>query len=184
MDEHDVAHDPVDTALITALSTEGVLHGDEPEGATSGVAGLTVEELAERTRLPATVVEAVAREGLLHPIPASDPRRFPEDDVTVLRAGTSLLEAGLPLGELLDLARRTDQALRTLAEHAVDVFLHFVRDPVRGTTEDPEAAAAQLVEAFQTMLPASSELVGAHFRRLLVAAARARVESAGSDTAP
>jgi hypothetical protein len=169
-----VTADPVDAALIEALST-----------ATGGTDGtLTLDELADRAGLPAAVVEAVAREGLLHPVPASDPPRFAEDDLTVLRAGTTLLEAGLPLGELLDLARRTDQTLRELADHAVEVFLHFVRDPVRGTSDDPAEAADQLVGAFRAMLPATGELVGAHFRRLLVAAARARVEDPGADTAP
>ncbi len=167
--------DPVDEALITALSTAG---SDDVD------AGLDLDELAARSGLPVAVVEAVAREGLLHPVPGSDPAQYTADDVTVLRAGTTLLEAGLPLAELLDLARRTDQGLRELADHAVDVFLHFVRDPVRGTTDDPDDAASRLVEAFQRMLPASSELVGAHFRRLLVAAARARVEAEGADTAP
>lgn len=169
--------DPVDAALIAALSTESGT-------ATGATPGLSLDELAERAGLPATVVEAVAREGLLHPVPGSDPPRFTVDDLSVLTAGTTLLEAGLPLGELLDLARRTDQTLRELADHAVEVFLHFVRDPVRGTAEDPDEAAQRLVGAFQSMLPATGELVGAHFRRLLVAAARARVEDRGPDTAP
>ena len=171
--------DPVDAALIEALSTAT---GDtDPDG---DAGSLSLEDLAERAGLPTTVVEAVAREGLLHPVPDTDPPRFSEDDLTVLRAGTTLLEAGLPLGELLDLARRTDQSLRQLADHAVEVFLHFVRDPVRGTAEDPDEAAGQLVAAFRSMLPATGELVGAHFRRLLVAAARARVEDRGPDEAP
>ena len=170
--------DPVDAALIEALSTAAA-------GAPGAdAAGLSLDELAEQADLPPAVVEAVAREGLLHPVPDSDPPRFAEDDLVVLQAGTTLLQAGLPLGELLDLARRTDQTLRELADHAVDVFLHFVRDPVRGTADDPDAAAEQLVTAFRSMLPATGELVGAHFRRLLVAAARARVEADGADAAP
>ena len=171
--------DPVDAALIEALST--ATGSTDAEGATRT---LTLDQLADASGLPATVVEAVAREGLLHPLPATDPPQFAEDDLTVLRAGTTLLEAGLPLGELLDLARRTDQTLRELADHAVEVFLHFVRDPVRGTADDPDEAAGQLVAAFRSMLPATGELVGAHFRRLLVAAARARVEDRGTDGAP
>lgn len=168
-----MAADPVDQALIEALR----------DGSQDRV-GLEVDDLAARTGLPTTVVEAVAREGLLHPLPGTEPPRYDEDDVTVLAAGTRLLEAGLPLGELLDLARRTDQTLRGLADHAVEVFLHFVRDPVRGAEDDPDAAAGRLVEAFQTMLPATGELLGAHFRQLLVAAARARVEAEQADTAP
>jgi len=193
--------DPVDRALIAALSTDWSLQestdGSLPEstdgagpestdGVRSDVAatdGLTVEDLADRAGLPVAVVEAVAREGLLHPIPDADPARYTRDDVTVLRAGATLLTAGLPLGELFDLARRADQALRELADHAVEVFLHFVRDPARARTEDPDAAASEVVAAFRGMLPAASDLVGAHFGRLLVTAARARVEAEAADGA-
>lgn len=167
--------DPVDAALIEALSTV--------TGPGDAAQALTLEELAARAGLPEAVVEATAREGLLHPVPGTDPVRFTADDLSVLTAGTTLLEAGLPLGELLDLARRTDQTLRELADHSVDVFLRFVRDPVRGTAEDADEAADRLVTAFRSMLPATGELVGAHFRRLLVAAARARVEAEQADAA-
>jgi hypothetical protein len=192
--------DPVDRALIAALSTDWSLHGSTDgslqrstdgslQESTSGSppsdvdAGLTAQDLADQVGLPLAVVEAVAREGLLHPVPNADPPRYTRDDVTVLRAGTILLEAGLPLGELLDLARRADQALRELADHAVEVFLHFVRDPARARTDDPDGAADEVVAAFRGMLPAASDLVGAHFGRLLVTAARARVEAEAVDGA-
>lgn len=164
--------DPVDEALADALTS--VDDGSE--------ALLTLQELAERSGISEAVLEAVAREGLLVPT-ATDPPRFAPSDVDVVRAGVSLLEAGLPLGELLDLARRTDEALRDLADHAVETFLRFVRDPVRGTAESPDEASQQLVMAFRSMLPATGELVGSHFRRLLVLAARARLEHRQDDAA-
>jgi hypothetical protein len=169
----DVSLDPVDEALAAALS--GPLP-DEDDAAT-----LTLPELAERSGLSLAVLEAVAREGLLAPQPGTD--RYAAGDVAVVRAGVQLLEAGLPLGEFLDLARRTDQALRDLADHAVETFLRFVRDPVRGTSESPDEAARHLVTAFTTMLPATGELVGSHFRRLVLVAARARLRGEADDTA-
>jgi hypothetical protein len=181
--------DPVDRALIAALSTDWSLHestdwslqeSTELHDPNTGT-GLTAQDLADRAGLPLAVVEAVAREGLLHPVPDADPPRYTRDDVTVLSAGTTLLEAGLPLGELLDLARRADHALRELADHAVEVFLHFVRDPARARTDDPDGAASQVVAAFRGMLPATSDLVGAHFGRLLITAARARMEAEAVD---
>lgn len=122
------------------------------------------------------VLEAIEREGLLAPPLADGERRYSPSDVETVRAGLALLEAGLPLGELLDLARRLDASLREVADHAVELFLRFVRDPVRGTATTDEEAATRLVEAFQRMLPAASDVVGQHFRRLVVAAARARIE--------
>lgn len=155
---------PADAALAAALSAPAEDADDL----------LTLEELAERADVSLPLLEAIAREGFLVPR-ATDPDRFALEDADVVGAGLSLLEAGLPLAELLDIARRTDDAMRGIAEHAVDVFVEFVRDPVRGTSSSEEEAAEQLVGAFRTMLPATEKLVGSHFRSLLVTAARERL---------
>lgn len=175
--------DPVDAALAAALATP------LPDEAPGGL--VTLEELAERSNTSPAVLEALAREGLLLPRDPGDPDdpgappRYAVDDSSVVDAGMALLEAGLPLAELLDLARRADEALRSLADHAVETFLRYVRDPVRGTAGDQAQAADELVAAFRTMLPATGTLVGGHFRRLVVAAARARIgEASGEPPTP
>jgi hypothetical protein len=143
-----------------------VLGGDEDPGEL-----VTLEALADRTGLSLPLLQAVAREGLLI-AQTEDPPRYRVADAEAVRAGLELVEAGLPLGELLDLARRTDEAMRPIAEHAVDLFVRFVRDPVLGTSDSDEEASGRLVAAFQSMLPATEQLVGLHFRELLLAAAR------------
>lgn len=160
---------PADAALAAALSS--------PLPDESGEDGLlTLEELAAASGLSVAVLEAVEREGLLVPRTSEREPRYAAADVDVVRAGMQLLEAGLPLGELLDLARRTDDALRGVADHAVDVFLRFVRDPIRGTAASDDEAVDRLLDAFQRMLPAAGDLVGSHMRRLVVASARARLD--------
>jgi hypothetical protein len=153
------APDPSDAALAAALTP-----GDDGEL-------VTLQQLADRADLSLPLLEAVAREGLLV-ARADDPPRYALRDAEVVRAGLALVQAGLPLGELLDLARRTDEAMRPIAEHAVELFVAFVRDPVLGTSADDDEAAERLVAAFRTMLPATEQLVGQHFRELLLAAAR------------
>lgn len=160
------ALDPADAALAAALVT-GPADGDE---ATLH----TIEELAEVADLSLPLLEAIAREGLLVPR-GEDPPRFAREDAEAVRAGLALVEAGLPLAELLDLARRTDTAMRGVAEHAVDLFVEFVRDPVHGSAASSDEAAERLLAAFQAMLPATERLVGHHFRQLLVATARRRI---------
>jgi hypothetical protein len=54
-----------------------------------------------------------------------------------------------------------------------------VRDPIRATASSSEEAADQLVNAFRTMLPATTKLVATHFRRVLLDAAQARLEREG-----
>lgn len=168
-----VGLDDVDAALAAALA------GPLPDEGAGGL--LTLEELAEASGTPVVILEALTRERLLLPRDPGDPDagvppRWGRDDAAVVDAGMALLEAGLPLAELLELARRADDALGALADHAVETFLRYVRDPVRGGTEDDGRAADELVTAFRSMLPASGTLVGGHFRRLVVAKARQRVQ--------
>jgi hypothetical protein len=93
----------------------------------------------------------------------------------MVRGALRLLEYGLPLGELLSLARDTNDAMVALAARAVELFDEHVRKPIRDTV-GAEGAAAQLVEAFDALLPAVTNLVANHFRRVLLAEAEERLE--------
>ena len=71
--------------------------------------------------------------------------------------------------------------MREVAERAVDVFIRFVRDPIQSPgRKSEEEAAERLVEAFSTMLPATSKLVARHFEQVLLAVAQERIENVGS----
>ena len=161
-----------DEALAAAL-------GDPLPG--EPVERLTVDELAERTGVSPTLLDVLAREGLL--VPRSDDPAAPYTlaDVDAVRAGLALMEAGVPLSELLALAREHDAAMRRLADRAVDLFARYVVDPIRGETESEAEATQRMVAALQAMLPAASAVVSHHVGRRLVAAAQARI--AGEDAA-
>lgn len=160
--------EPADAALARALREDA---GDL----------LELDELAERSGLSLPLLEALAREGLLPAREGGEQTLYSERDLGPVHSGLALLEAGLPLDELLQLAREADAALADIAEDAVELFLGFVRDPVRGTTQDAEEAAAALVERFEVMLPEAERLVGARFGQLVLAAARERVTEAAAE---
>jgi DNA-binding transcriptional MerR regulator len=160
--------DAADEALVAAIESPSPDRAD---------ARLSLDELAERTGVSPALLQAIEREGLLVPRETDEGPVYTEDDVAAVSAGLQLLEAGLPLGELLALAREHDAAMRPVAERAVDLFVRFVRDPIRGATPSDEEAAEKLTEAFAKMLPATGALVGSHFRRLLIAEAQARLET-------
>jgi DNA-binding transcriptional MerR regulator len=171
MSEHDASPqgadaplDAPDAALVAAVADD--------EHAPFDLAGL-----AEETGAGTTLLEALERAGLLvaHHVDDEGVARYSPADAAAVRAGLSLLEAGLPLGELLDLARRADAAVTEVADHAVEAFLRFVRDPVRGTAGSDDEAATRLVTAYREMLPATERLVAHHLRRRLLATAGARV---------
>lgn len=167
--------DAGEEALAAALA--GPLPGetDAPER-TYDRAGL-----ARATGVPMTLLEALEREGLLL-APGGGP--YAESDAAAVRAGLALLDAGVPLSELLALAREHDRATKAVAVHAVDLFARYVRDPIRATTQDEDEAGQRMVAALTAMLPAATALVSHQFRQHLLAAARARLEGDAGEAVP
>jgi DNA-binding transcriptional MerR regulator len=132
---------------------------------------LGLDEFAQRSGVPASLIQAVEREGIRFGIELDGEERYTTADIEMVRGALRLLEFGLPLGELLALARDTNEAMTALAARAVELFDEHVRKPIRDTAASEEAAAAQLVEAFDTLLPAVTNLVASHFRRVLLGVA-------------
>jgi DNA-binding transcriptional MerR regulator len=150
-------------------------------GGTASGASLSLDELAERTGVSATLLEAIEREGLIQAVERDGERFYTEGDATTVARGLELLSAGLPLSELLSLARDHDRVMREIARRAVDVFIRFVRDPLIAQGSDKEDSARKLVEAFNSMLPATAELVARHFERLLISEGLARLAQDGDE---
>ncbi len=136
---------------------------------------LLLEEFAQRSGVPASLIQAVEREGIKLGRTIGGEERYTASDIEMVRGALRLLEFGLPLGELLALARETNEAMVRLADRAVELFDEHVRKPIRDTAGSDEAAAAELVEAFDTLLPAVTNLVANHFRRVLLAQAEGRL---------
>lgn len=136
---------------------------------------LTTEELATTSQTSPVVISLLVREGWIVPHMTTDGERFDRADLGAVTAGLRLVEAGLPMAELLDLARKMDDAMDPVASLAVDVFARFVRDSIQASAVSSGEAASVLLRAVDEMLPATAELVGEHFRRLVVKHATARL---------
>jgi DNA-binding transcriptional MerR regulator len=167
---------PPDAALASAVTTAAPTPDDTE-------APYDRDGLAAAVGASTTLLASVARAGLLlpHHVDAEGVARYSAADVDAVRAGLTLLDAGLPLAELLALAGPTDAAVTDVAERAVEAFLRFVRDPVLGSTPDDEEAAARLVTAYERMLPATERLVAHHLRRRLIGAALGRLAADAGD---
>lgn len=150
------------------------VHAARGDGADEDL--LPLEEFARRSGVPASLIQAVEREGIKLGRTVEGEERYTVADIEMVRAALRLLEFGLPLGELLALARDANEAMVQLAGRAVELFDEHVRKPIRDTAASDAAAAAQLVEAFDTLLPAVSNLVANHFRRVLLLQAEERLE--------
>jgi DNA-binding transcriptional MerR regulator len=171
-------------AAIARVLGDGPERPDADLAAAVAVAGGTVdpdellplEEFATRSGVPASLIQAVEREGIKLGRTVEGEERYTAADIDMVRGALRLLEYGLPLGELLALARETNQAMVRLAGRAVELFDDHVRKPIIDTSGSADAAAAQLVEAFDALLPAVTNLVSNHFRRVLLAQAQERFE--------
>jgi DNA-binding transcriptional MerR regulator len=179
---------PTDPASLGASEGGTEDHGI---GSESGPL-LTIGELAEVTGVPLALLKAVEAEGLLIPRRLGGQDRYTGEDVAAARAGLLLLEWGIPLSALLDLARRHHEATETVAAEAVSMFSTHVRGPLRrahppaeadtdrgGAADEPHIE--RLLQAYAELLPAVNTLVGHHFTRTLLAAALDHVEQIGSD---
>jgi DNA-binding transcriptional MerR regulator len=176
--------DPVATGALDGGTEHGL-------GSESGPL-LTIGELSEITGVPLALLKAVEAEGLLIPRRLGGQDRYTADDVAAARAGLLLLEWGIPLSALLDLARRHHEATEAVAAEAVSMFSTHVRGPLRRAHPPAEADAdggeagdephiERLLQAYAELLPAVNTLVGHHFTRTLLAAALDHVEQIGSD---
>ena len=208
--------DAADEALVGELSGAGRLPREErevgaapipdssrPEGGGAEADVFTLSELAAETGVPLALLKAVEAEGLLIPRRVGGRERYTAEDVAASRAGLLLLEWGIPLSSLLDLARRHNEATRVVAEEAVALFSTHVRDRLRDPGRATDGAGLadasdqavqsglpgpaepsdieRLLRAYSELLPAVNALVGHHFTRTLVNVALDHVERVGSD---
>ncbi len=162
--------DPADERLAAAVVEAG--EGEEGEEELFGL-----QELSARTQVPAPMLEALVRDGLIVARQHEGEPRFTQADVAIVAAGLRMLETGLPLPELLALARRHHATTRAFAMEAVELFDTYVRQPLRSAQLPEPDRAERLVEAFQTLLPAVTDLASHHFKRVLLQVAREHFES-------
>jgi DNA-binding transcriptional MerR regulator len=140
---------------------------------------LTLEEVAKRSGMPTALLRAVEKAGLTIGRRIDGQERYTNADVEMVRHGLRLLDAGLPINDLLSLAAGYSTSARQVAEEAVQMFDEHVRTPIRDSGLSEEEAAEKVVAAFRELLPAVTALVSHHFRRVLLAVAEEHIERVG-----
>ena len=158
-----------DAGLAAAVAAERV---DAVDGEL-----LSLDAFASASGVPASLIQAVEREGIRIGTDVDGRTKYTPGDIEVVRTALRLLEFGLPLGDLLSLAGDADRAMRGLADKAVELFDEHVRKPIRDTAADADGASDRMVEAFRELLPAVTLLVSHHFRRVLLEVAEDHIEA-------
>ncbi|MFB0977566.1 MAG: MerR family transcriptional regulator [Myxococcota bacterium] len=163
------------TRLETESSSVALLRALAQE---RGVGRFRRAELAERAGVPQELVDAAQAAGLLEPTEQDGEEFFSSVDLEMLGSGLSVLGAGLPLTEFLEIAAQHDHNIRDVSEKGIDLFDDHVRK-VAANGDDPEVVA----QAFQQVLPQLTKLVALHFQRTLVNRAMKRLRAKGEGPA-
>jgi DNA-binding transcriptional MerR regulator len=153
-----------DEALVEAIT-----HPSAPET-------LSLDELSARSGVAAPLLRSLESAGLLVPATDGADPRYPAADLEAIAAGLKLLEAGVPLGDLMALGREHAAGIEQTSRRAVDLFDRHVRERIQAEGRDPAAAERELLDLFNQLLEASGTLVRHHFQRTLIRAAREHVE--------
>jgi len=149
-----------EAALVDAL----VSHGEDERT-------FTRAELAVESGVAEPLIQAAVSAGLVEPLRVAGEERFSGADLEMARSALAMLGAGLPLGELLQLAVTHAANVRETTEQAIDLFDAHVRK-AQGNGEHPE----RITETFRLLLPAVTRLVALHFQRTLVNRALDRLQ--------
>jgi DNA-binding transcriptional MerR regulator len=160
--------EPSDESLVEAIS------------APTAVATLTLEELSARSGVAPPLLKALEQAGLLVAVAPADGEqpRYPAEDLEAIAAGLKLVEAGVPLTELMELGRQHAADVDRTARRAVELFDRHVRERIQAEGGHGDAET-ELLRLFNELLDASGTLVRHHFQRALLRAAREHVERQG-----
>ncbi len=145
---------------------------------TVGERMLSGEELAAETGLPPAMVRAAVESGLLRPLQVDGRECYSEADAEMARAGLSLLESGLPLQSLLEVATVHARHVSEVCESGIDLFDDYVRKAGSNAGDDHA-----VTRSFEMLLPLVTRLVAVHFQRTLVTRALERLEGKEESTA-
>lgn len=141
---------------------------------------LTLQEVAERARVPPALLRSLEASGLLRPLRMGDDAHYNRDDVRAVRMVLSLVGGGVPLEDFMRLARTQLDAAATVADGAVQLFLRHVRQPLLAEGLAAEEEADRLVSAFRVMVQAANGLIAYNVRRMMLNLVEEELERRGA----
>jgi DNA-binding transcriptional MerR regulator len=126
---------------------------------------LSLRQVAERTRVPPSMLRSLEASGLLQPRNDDDECPYTTADVKAVRMLLSLISGGLPIEEFMAVARTQIETNAAVAQGAIDLFFRYVREPMLDSGLPEEEEAEQLVSALALMLQATTTLISYNFQR-------------------
>ncbi len=153
-----------ENALLSALATQ------------TDADTLSLSDLASAAGVDPQVVTMAVAAGLLAPtISPSTPspsaeQRFDRDAVRLVRTARDLIESGIPLTDLVDLATQHASNVAAVADQAIELFTRHV-------SSAPGSGDGGLVDVYRRLMAQTTKLVADHFHRTLIDRARDHVDA-------
>jgi len=143
---------------------------------------LTLAQLAERTRVPPAMLRSLEASGVLRPRTTGAERWYTDADVRAVRMLLSLLGGGLPMEEFMRVAQTQIDSAQVVADGAVDLFMTYVREPLRKSGLPQKEEAERMVASLRLMMHAATVLMTYNFQRMVLTAAQDAIEEEGSSS--
>jgi len=141
---------------------------------------LTLRQVAERTRVPPSMLRSLEASGVLQPRNDDIVRPYSTADVKAVRMLLSLISGGLPIEEFMAVARTQIETNKAVADGAIGLFFTYVREPMLDSGLPDDEEAERLVSALALMLQATTTLIAYNFQRRVLNGISAELERRGA----
>jgi DNA-binding transcriptional MerR regulator len=148
-------------AILTPFADE------QPEVVRTAELAATFGETDEKA------LKRVEKLGLVRPL-GDDTWEVPSP--TLLRAGTALVELGIPLSHALAVGEAIRKHTRSIAKEFVRLFVQDVLEPLRESDAEGEESLDRAREAVERLRPLASEAVLASFGQVMTEAVERQLE--------
>lgn len=141
---------------------------------------LTLDEVAERAGVHRAFLRSLSGSGLLRGRTFGTETRYTTADVRAVRMLLVLLDSGLPVEELMDVARPQLEAAEEVAQGAVELFLRYGRAPLLDAGLGRREEGERMVAALRLMMHAATALMTYQFQRMVLNAAQEAIDASGT----
>lgn len=157
-------------------SVEAALAGTDADDEQFGM-----DELAERTKVPAAVLRSFVASGVLRPRhgrAGSD--TFTQADVHAMRSLLVLIGTGVPMEEFMAVADVQLAAVERVAEGTFELFLRYLREPLLARELPARTEAERMADGLRLLLQSVGTLVTYNFQRTILEVAQRYVDEHGT----
>jgi DNA-binding transcriptional MerR regulator len=139
-----------------------------------------IHELAERTGVPTPLLRSLEATGLIRARRFGSENRYTHADVKAIGVVLTMVSGGLPIDELVRVARIPREVIDDLADECVKLFMEYVRVPLRSSSLTQREQAERMVAAARLTLHGAASLLAYNVQRVFLNVLQQEISQAGT----